>query len=100
MNRLKKVEDVVEKILDAREDTRKNDDLLYMCVCEYFHSGASLMSLKDFIAARNEMSCPSFASVVRARRKIFERRPELKPEKVTKLREEMIDVYVDYAING
>lgn len=100
MERLKKIENVVEKILDMRTDTRENDDVLYLCVCEYFHRGVSSMTLKDFLKARNKMSCPNFASVVRARRKIFERRPELKPNKITKLREDMEDVYVDYAING
>ncbi len=100
MERLKKIENVVEKILEIREDTRENDDILYLCVCEYFHRGVSSMTLKNFLKGRNEISCPNFASVTRARRKVFEKRPELKPEKVTKLREDMEEVYVDYAING
>lgn len=49
MERLKKVEAVVEKILDIRKDTRENDDILYLCVCEYFHRGISSMALKDFL---------------------------------------------------
>ena len=100
MNKLKSVECVVEKILNVREDTRENDDLLYLCVCEYFHRGVSSMTLKNFLKSRNEMNCPNFASVVRARRKIFEKRPELKPKRITKLRDSMVEVYVDYAING
>jgi hypothetical protein len=100
MERLKKIENVVERILDLREDTRENDDILYLCVCEYFHRGISSMTVKDFFKKRSGTSCPNFASVVRARRKIFERRPELKPEKITKIREDMEDVYIDYAING
>lgn len=100
MERLKKIEKVVEIVLDNRKDARENDDILYLCVCEYFHRGASSMTLKEFLKERSNISCPSFASVTRARRKIFERRPELKPKKVTELREDMIEVYVDYAING
>lgn len=100
MERLKKTKNAVERILDLREDTRENDDILYLCVCEYFHRGVASMTLKDFLKTRSTIHCPSFASVVRARRKIFERRPELKPEKVTKLREDMEDIYIDYAING
>lgn len=100
MERLKKVEAVVEKILDIRKDTRENDDILYLCVCEYFHRGISSMVLKDFLKSRKETGCPNFETVRRTRQKVFERRPELKPAKVTKLREDMIDVYVDYAING
>lgn len=32
MKRIKKVEDVVERILDTREDARKDDDILYLYV--------------------------------------------------------------------
>jgi hypothetical protein len=97
MGKLKKIEGIVEKILERREDTRESDDVLYLCVCEYFHRGISSMTVKDFLKARGETSCPSYVSVTRTRRKIFNRRPELKPPKITELREDMIDVYVDYA---
>lgn len=100
MERLKNIENVVEKILDMRKDTRESDDILYLCVCEYFYRGVSSMTVRDFFKTRNKTSCPNFASVVRARRKIFERRPELKPEKATRAREDMEGVYIDYAING
>lgn len=100
MKRLKKVESVVEFILDRREDTRESDDILYLCVCEYFHRGVSSMTLKEFLKARKSTGCPNFETVRRTRQKVFERRPELKPKKVTELREDMIEVYVDYAING
>lgn len=100
MEKLKKIEYVVEKVLDIRKDARENDDILYLCVCEYFHRGISSVTLKDFLKTRNETSCPNFASVTRARRKVFEKRPELKPEKITKIRKDMEDVYIDYAINS
>ena len=100
MKKLKKTENAVEKILERRTDTREDDDILYLCVCEYFYRGVSSMNVGEFFKTRKKISCPSFASVVRARRKIFERRPELKPKDVTKLREEMEEVYIDYAING
>lgn len=100
MERLKNIENVVEKILDKRMDARESDDLLYVYVCEYFHRGSSSMSLKDFFFTRNDTSCPNFASVTRARRKVFEKRPELKPVRVTKGRERMEEVYKDYAINS
>ena len=97
---LKTTEEAVEKILDVRQDARENDDILYLYVCEYFHRGISSMSLKDFLTTRKTTRCPDIASVKRARRKVFERRPELKPPKVTKAREAMVEVYVDYAINS
>lgn len=99
MERLKKIEEVVESILDKRIDARESDDILYVYVCEYFCRGISSSSLKDFFFTRSQTGCPNFASVTRARRKIFEKRPELKPEKATKGREEMELVYKDYAMS-
>lgn len=100
MGKLNTVERIVEQILNVREDARENDDILYLCVCEHFHKGVSLMSLKDFLVVRNKMTCPNFASVTRARRKVFEKRPELKPKKITKLRKDAEREYVDYALNN
>lgn len=100
METLKRIEDVVEKILDMKEDARSSDDVLYLYVCEHFYNGVSSMTVNDFFRCRTEISCPTFASVVRLRRKVFEKRPELKPITVTELREGMIPVYVDYALNG
>ena len=101
MERLKKVEKVVEKILEAREDARENDDILYLYVCEYFHRGISSMSLKNFLKTRKETSCPVFETVRRTRQKLFSERPELRPnkEKITKARKEMENVYKEYAIS-
>ena len=100
MERLKRIEDVVAQILYAREDARENDDALYLCVCEHFYKGISAMTVSDFFKYRSEMGCPTFASVVRLRRKIFEKHPELKPVEATISRENMIPIYVDYALNG
>ena len=99
MEKLKKIESVVEEILDENENTRTSDDLLYVYVCERFNKETSSMSFKDFFLTRNETRCPNFASVTRARRKIFEKRPELKPEKVTECREAMEEVYREYALS-
>ena len=100
MKKIKKVENVVERILDVREDTRGNDDLLYLCVCEQFNEAIPLMTVGDFLNLRKNIGCPDFETVTRTRRKIFERRPELKPQKITQIREERVDVFVDYALNG
>lgn len=77
MERLKKIESVVEKILERRMDARKSDDVLYMYICEYFCRGVSSMTLKNFLFNRKEIACPSFEAVTRARRRVFEKRPEL-----------------------
>lgn len=100
MSKLKTIESIVEKILDTDMDSRENDDILYLNVCEFIHRGASSMMLKDFLRVRNEISCPSFASVTRTRRKICEKRPELKPQQITKLREQAMNEYTNYALNN
>ena len=99
MKKLHKVESVVEEILNDREDARKNDDILYLYVCERFDVDTSTMTLKNFLNERNTTSCPSFASVTRARRKVFEKRPELKPKKVTEMREAAREAFIDYALS-
>lgn len=100
MKRLKNVEHVVENILNTMEDSRGNDDILYLYVCEHFNDKVSSMTLKNFLITRKATGCPTFETVRRTRQKVFEKRPELKPKKITELREDMIPVYVDYAING
>jgi hypothetical protein len=100
MKRLKNVEHVVENILNTIEETRSNDDILFLYVCEHFNKEAPSMTLKNFLTARKNTGCPTFETVRRTRQKVFEKRPELKPKKITELREEMIPIYVDYAING
>ena len=99
MKNLKTVESVVENILNEMKETRASDDILYLHVCEHFCDGISSMTLKDFLTARKGTNCPNFETVRRTRQKVFEKRPELKPEGVTEARESMIDVFVDYAIN-
>ena len=99
MKRLNKIENVVENILIMQADTRENDDLLYLYVCEHFNQGAASMTLNDFLTTRNNINCPNFASVTRARRKVFEKRPELKPKTMTKIREDARIEYVEYALS-
>ena len=99
MKKLKKIENVVEKVLVEKEETRSNDDILYLYVCENFTDDVSSMSLKDFLLARKNLNCPPFESVRRSRQKVFSRRPELKPEVITECREKMEEIYKEYALN-
>lgn len=99
MKELKKIEQVVEHILETIEETRVNDDILYYYVCEYFNHNVSSMTLKNFLVARKNIGCPNFASVTRSRRKIFANRPDLKPNQVTQMRKEMEMTYIDYALS-
>jgi hypothetical protein len=100
MEKLKKIEAVVENILVSNAATRSNNDILYINVCEYCSPGSSKLPSYEFAQNRVALGCPPFESVTRARRKIFEKRPELKPKVVTEARENERKVYVEYAING
>lgn len=99
MQRLENIEHVAEMILETKSDSRENDDVLYMYVCEHFNKDMPSMSMKNFLLTRNKSECPSYASVSRARRKIFSRRPDLKPEHISKCRAEMEGVYKEYALS-
>ena len=56
--------------------------------------------MKKFFFERHKTICPTFKSVCRVRRKLFNQRPELRPkEKITKSRKDMEIVYKDYATN-
>lgn len=100
MEKLKKVEHVVERILREREESRKSDDVLYLHVCEYFNADAPSMTLANFLSSRKSVGCPNFETVRRTRQKVFEKHPDLKPEKITAIREEMRDTFMNYALNG
>lgn len=100
MEKLKKIEAVVENVLVSNAATRSNDDILHVNVCEYFCPGSSKLTRDEFAKNRVALGCPPFESVTRARRKIFEKHPELKPKGVTEARESERQVYVEYAING
>jgi len=100
MSKLNVFEYVVEKVLDMNEEARSNDDILYLNVCEHVCPGTSKMTLKDFLNTRSQSDCPTFASVTRLRRKVFEKRPDLKPVDMTKVREDAVYDYMNYALNG
>lgn len=100
MKELKNVESIVEKILIEREDSRSSDDILYMYVCQHINPKVSKQRMAKFWSTRSKNSLPSYASVTRSRRKVFNNKPELRPAKVTEKRKEKEKEYIDYALNG
>ena len=84
MGKSKKIKNVVEEILETREDARKNDDLLYLYVCERLNEETPFLPLRSFLKLRKEIGLPDFESVGRVRRRFFEKRPDLKPEENNK----------------
>lgn len=87
MNNLYKVEDVVKDVLIRYPDTRSDNFILIFRVYQAVNENAVIRKpFYDVMLNHNVYGLPAFEGVVRARRKIFEKHPELKPEKITKFR--------------
>lgn len=97
LKQLYKVEDEVEKILEEYPITRTDDQLLYVA---YWRGKAPDISFIEFWKNPKKYGGRAYKSVERCRRKIQERRPELKDSKVAEYRDELTIEYEQYAIGG
>ena len=97
LKELFKTEKEVEKILEELPITRKDDNLLYI---EYWRRKATDVSFIDFFAKPRKYGGKAYKSVERCRRKIQEKRPELKDAETAAARLEETMKYENYAING
>ena len=96
MQKLLRVEEVVEQIL--REDiySRSNDIYLilkYVLKVYPYEAGRKF----EQVMTNMEKKGLSFESITRARRKIQNKYPELKNEKIANLREKKQKEYIDYS---
>jgi hypothetical protein len=97
LKRLYKLEDEITEILEKNPITRTDDHLLYVA---YWNKKAPCVSFLDFWKKPKKYGGSSFSAVERCRRKIQERRPELKDSKVAEYRNELTLDYEQYAIGG
>ncbi len=102
MNKLYKIEGMVEKVLREYPDTRNDNFLLIYRVYREINEELVLRELFfQVMIYHKEYNLPSFSSITRARRKLIKQYPELKPNKrVQKLREKEEMNYFDYAVDG
>ena len=85
-------------VLEKYEETRSDDFKLYFHVCRAINENVAIMDRFSYVMLNHkELGFPSFESVTRCRRKIFEKYPNLKPKKVTKFREEKEEEFKEYA---
>lgn len=99
-NNLYKIEEVVKRVLFEFPDARTNDDVLVFRVYKEINEDVMIRELFcEVMLNRKHYNLPSYKSTERARRKVFEKYPNLKPEKVTQLRKKMDQEYRDYAIS-
>lgn len=95
---LYKTEEVVERVLRQHKDTRSDDFILIYRVFKEINENAVIREpFYQIMLNHKEYGLPAIASIMRARRKVYEKYPYLKPEKVTKLRKDKKEEYKEYS---
>lgn len=95
MARIQNVQPIVYKALTERPETRADDHILVLEVYKHFVSAE--MSLNTVLEHHIELGLPSFASIIRARRKLQMKYPELINETMAAIREGEEREYRAYA---
>ena len=98
MNNLYTTEEIVHKALILFEDARSDDFVLIYRVYQLINENAVIREpFHQVMLNHKEYKLPAIASIMRARRKIYEKYPYLKPEKITKLRKAKEKKYKRYS---
>ena len=91
-------EEIVERVLTYHEDTRSDDFVLIYRVFKEINENAVIREpFYHVMLNHKDYKLPAIASIMRARRKIYEKYPYLKPKKVTKLRKAKEKKYKEYS---
>lgn len=94
---IKNIADRVKEILTDHEDARNSDRMLYFYYLKLYFPSILDVSMSQFLAMKH---APSIESIGRARRKIQELYPELRPNELTKKsREEREEEFLEFARN-
>lgn len=97
LGELKTLMERVEHILEESEETRKDDWTLYGAYLDQYTDVDKEITIGQIILEHKLMELPSFASITRARRKVQERRPELKDSETAVKREDAEGEYREFA---
>lgn len=97
MERIKNVQPLVYNALVDHPETRTDDFLLVLEVFKNFITGD--MRLETVLMHHKELGVPSFASIIRIRRKLQRKYPELVNESTAEMRATAETDYKDYALN-
>lgn len=99
----KYLEETVLRVLENTKLARKDDFILYGLVLKELGIDVN-KPIKDLFIYHKEMRAPSFASVTRCRRKIYEKRQDLIDWSTAKIRREEQDKFIEYSrsevVNG
>ena len=101
MNQLEKFEDRVLSVLESNTQSRRDDMVLYLLVCNSYSNNENPIGKMPFEVVMKhyrELKLPHFESVRRTRQKIQATHPELGclPE-YRRNRKKMQKLYTDYA---
>lgn len=97
--KLPKLEEVVQEVLEESIEPRNDNFILVLKVYKKLDIPVQFQFM-DLMLEHSKYKLPSFESVVRARRKVVEKHPELSEcEEVKQLREVQEDGYIQYALN-
>lgn len=98
MARIKKVQPLVYNALVDKPETRTDDFILVLEVLKNFVTPE--MRLETVLEHHVELGIPSFASILRSRRKLQKKHPELVNETAAEIRAQEETEYRDYALNN
>ena len=91
-------EEVVERVLRFHEDSRSDDFVLIYRVFKEINENAVIREpFHHVMLNHKDYKFPAIASIMRARRKIYEKYPYLKTKKVTNLRKVKEKKYKEYS---
>lgn len=98
MARIQKVQPLVYNALVDNPETRTDDFILVLEVLKNFVTPE--MRLETVLEHHVELGIPSFASILRSRRKLQRKHPELVNETAAAIRAHEETEYRDYALNN
>ena len=98
MARINNVQPLVYRALTDKPETRTDDFILILEVLKNFVTPQ--MRLETVLEHHAELGVPSFASILRIRRKLQTKYPELVYEPTARMRELAEQDYRDYALNN
>lgn len=98
MARIKKVQPLVYAALVDNPETRKDDFILILEVLKNFVT--TEMNLETVLKHHVELGIPSFASIIRIRRILQSKHPELVDEAAANVREAEETEFREYALNS
>lgn len=99
MNDFIKNEEIVEYVLRIHEESRKDDFYLIYKVYELINANLRNKSFEEVMLNHKLYGLPSFHTITRCRRKLFEKYPNLKPVKITEKRKDLEEEYKEYSRN-